>query len=72
VEEKTCRYGKRNQMYNLYCSPDIIRIIKTRNMGLVGLVALMRRRVIYEGKARRKEPRHRWVDIINMDLTEIK
>jgi hypothetical protein len=35
------------ELHNLYCSPDIIRIIKTWNMGWAGLVARMGRRGIH-------------------------
>jgi hypothetical protein len=31
------------ELYNLYCSPSIIRIIKSKRMRLVGHVALMGR-----------------------------
>jgi hypothetical protein len=63
----------------LYCSPSIIRIIKSRRMRWAGHVARMgEKRNAYRilvGKPERKKPlgrpRRRWVDNIKMDLREI-
>ena len=56
------------QFYDLYSSPDIIRVIKSRRMGLAGHVARMGyRRGVYrvllgrpEGKRPLGRPRHTW------------
>jgi hypothetical protein len=63
------------ELRDLYSSPSIIRIIKSRRMRLAGHVARMGRRgtlIDYCGKARGKEPlgrpRRRWVDNIRIDL----
>jgi hypothetical protein len=63
---------------NLYSSPSIIRIIKSRTMRLTGPVARMgEKRNAYmilvgkpEGKRPLASPRRRWVDNFKMDLRE--
>jgi hypothetical protein len=67
------------ELHNLYSSPSIIRMIKTRRMRWAGQVARMgENRIPYrifvgvpEGKRPLGRPRRRWVDNIKMDLTEI-
>jgi hypothetical protein len=67
------------ELHNLYCSPSIIRIIKSRRMRLAGHVARMgEKRNAYRilvGTPERKRPigrpRRRWEDNIRMDLREI-
>jgi hypothetical protein len=67
------------ELHNLYSSPSIIRIIKSRRMRWVGHVARMgERRNVYRllvGKPERKRPlvrlRCRWIDNIKLDLLEI-
>jgi hypothetical protein len=66
-------------LHNLYSSPSIIRIIKSRRMRWAGHVARMGdKRNAYRilvGKPEGKRPlgrsRRRWVDNIKMDLREI-
>jgi hypothetical protein len=66
------------EMENLYCSPSIIRIIKSRRMRWTGHVARMgKKRNAYkilagkpEGKRPLGRPRRRWEDNIRMDLRE--
>jgi hypothetical protein len=66
------------ELHNLYSSPSIIRIIKSRRMRWVGHVARIgERRNAYrilvgkpEGKRPLGRPRHRWVDDMKMDLRE--
>jgi len=63
----------------LYCSPNIVRVIKSRRMRWAGHVACMwERRGIYrvlvgkrEGKRPLGRPRHRWGDNIKLDLLEV-
>jgi hypothetical protein len=63
-------------LHNLYCSPSIIRLIKSRRMAWAGHVARMEeKRNAYrilvgkpEGKRPLGRPRHRWEDNIGMDL----
>jgi hypothetical protein len=63
----------------LYSSPNIIRQIRSRRTRWVGHVALMGvERNVYrvlmgklEGKRRLGRPRHRWEDVIRMDLREV-
>jgi hypothetical protein len=67
------------ELHNLYFSPSIIRIIKSRRMRWAGHVARMgERRNAYrllvgkpEGKRPVGRPRRRWIDNIKMDLLEI-
>jgi hypothetical protein len=62
---------------NLYSSPDIIRQVKSRRMGLAGHVARIgEERKVYnvlvgkpEGKRPLRRPRRRWEDGVRMDLT---
>jgi hypothetical protein len=67
------------ELHNLYSSPSIIRIIKSRRMRWAGHGARMgEKRNVYrlsvgktEGKRPLGRPRRRWVDNIKMDLVEI-
>ena len=67
------------ELSNLYSSPNIVRVIKSREMRWVGHVARMgERRGIYwflvgkpEGKRPLGRPRHKWEDNIKMDLQEV-
>jgi hypothetical protein len=67
-----------DELHNLYSSPNIIRMIKSRRMRLAGHVARMgATRNAYRilvGKPEKKRPlerpRRRWVDNIKMDLRE--
>ena len=67
----------RNEKLNdLYCSPNIVRVIKSRRLRWAGHVALTgERRGVYrvlvgkpEGKRPLGIPRRRWEDNIKMDL----
>ena len=67
------------ELNDLYCSPNIVRVIKLRRMRWVGNIARMEeRRGVYRvlvGKPEGKRPlgRHRlrWEDDIKMDLQEV-
>jgi hypothetical protein len=67
------------ELHDLYSSPSIIRIIKSRRMRWEGHVARMgENRNAYrllvgksEGKRPLRRPRRRWVDNIRMDLGEV-
>jgi hypothetical protein len=67
------------ELHNLYSSPSIIRIIKSRRMRWAGHVArLGEKRNVYrllvgkpEGKRSLGRPRRRWIDNIKMVLLEI-
>jgi hypothetical protein len=63
------------ELRDLYSSPSIIRIIKSRRMRGAGHVALMgEKRNAYRllmGKRPLGRPRHRWVVNIRMDLGEV-
>jgi len=67
------------ELNDLYCSPNIIQVIKTRRMSWAGHVARMgERRDVYrvlvgkpEGKRPLGRPRGRWEDNIKMDLQEV-
>ena len=67
------------ELNDLYCSPNIVLVIKSRRMRWAGHVARMGEgRVVYrvlvgkpEGKRPLGRPRRRWVDNIRMDLQEM-
>jgi len=67
------------ELNDLYCSPYIVRVIKSRRMGWARHVARMgKRRGVYrvlvgkpEGKRTLGRPRRRWDDNIKMDLQEV-
>jgi hypothetical protein len=68
-----------DEIHNLYSSPSIIRVIKSRRMRWAVHVARMgEKRNAYrilvgkpEGKRPLGRPRRRWVDNIKVDLREI-
>jgi hypothetical protein len=68
------------ELHDLYSSPSIIRIIKSRRMRWAGHVARMgEKRNAYrllvgkpEGKRLLGRQRRRWVDNIRMDLGEVE
>ena len=67
------------ELNDLYSSPNIVRVIKSRRMRWAGHVARMgEERDVYrvlvgkpEGKRPLGRPRRRWVDNIRMDLQEV-
>jgi hypothetical protein len=67
------------KLHDLYSSPNIVRVIKSRRMRWAGHVARMGEgrgayRVLVgrpKGKRPLGRPRHRWEDNIKMDLGEI-
>jgi hypothetical protein len=67
------------ELHDLYSSPRIIRIMKTRRARWAGNVARMgEKRNVYrllvgkpEGRRPLGKPRLRWVDDIRMDLVEV-
>ena len=72
--------GLHNEELNdLYCSPNIVRVIKSRRMRWAGHVARMgEERGVYrvlvgksDGSRPLGRPRHRWVDNSGVDLQEV-
>jgi len=67
------------ELSDLYSSPNVVRVIKSRRMRWAGHVARMGEergtyRVLVgkpEGKRPLGRPRHRWVDNIRTDLQEV-
>jgi hypothetical protein len=67
------------ELHDLYCSLNIVRVIKSRRMRWAGHVAPMGEgRCVYrvlvgktEGKRQLSGPRCRWEDNIKMDLQEV-
>ena len=67
------------EINDLYSSPNIVRVIKSRKLRCAGHVARMRERIgvyrVLVVKPERKRPlwrpRHRWKDNIKMDLQEL-
>jgi hypothetical protein len=80
-DEVTGEWRKlQNEEFNdLYCSPNIVRVIKSRRMRWAGHVARMgERRGVYrvlvgksEVKRQMVSPWRRWEDNIKMDLQEL-
>jgi hypothetical protein len=77
--------GERRRLHNeefnnLYCSPNIILVIKSRRMRLAEHVGRMGERsgafrdLVGKpaGKRPLGKPRHRWEDIIKMDHQEVR
>ena len=70
---------RNEELNDLYCSPNIGRVIKSRRMRWAGHVARMgERRGVYrvlvgkpEGKRTLGRPRSRWEDNIKMDVPEV-
>ena len=68
------------ELNDLYCSPNIVRVKKSKRMRWAEHVARMgKERGVYrvlvgkpEGKRPLGRPRHRWVDNIRMDLQEVR
>ena len=67
------------ELNDLYCSPNIVRVIKSRRMRWAAHVACMgEERGVYRVLVRKPEgrrplgrPRRRWVDNIRVDLQEV-
>ena len=67
------------ELNDLYCTPNIVRVIEPRSTRWAGHVARMGERrgvyriLVWKPKARRPlgRPRHRWEDNIKMDLQEV-
>jgi hypothetical protein len=78
-EDGSWRKLHNDELHNLYSSPNIVRVIKSRRMRWAGHVARMGEgRGVYiilvarpEGKRPLGRPRRRWEDNIKMDLREI-
>jgi hypothetical protein len=68
-----------DELHNLYSSPNIVRLIKSRRMKWVGhVVCIGEGRGVYrvlvgrpEGKRPLGRPRCRWEDNVKMDLREM-
>jgi hypothetical protein len=78
-EDGSWRKLHNDELHNLYSSPNIVRVIKSRRMRWAGHVARMgEERGVYrvlvgrpEGKRPLGRPRRRWEDNIKIDLGEI-
>jgi hypothetical protein len=78
-EDGSWRKLHNDELHDLYSSPNIVRVIKSKRMSWAGHVARMGEgRGVYRvwvGRPECKRPlgrhRHRWEDKIKMDLREI-
>jgi len=80
-DEVTGKWRRLNneELNDLYSSPNIVRVIKSRRVRWAGHVACMgEERGVYkillgklEGRRPLGRPRHRWMDNIRMDLQEV-
>jgi hypothetical protein len=78
-EDGSWRKLHNDELHNLYSSPNIVRVIKSRRLRWAGHVACIEEgRGVYrvlveksEGKRPLGRPRLRWEDNIKMDLREI-
>jgi hypothetical protein len=78
-EDGSWRKLHNDELHDLYCSPNIFRVIKSRRMRCAGHVARMGEgRGVYRvlvgrpgGKRPLGRPRRRWKDNIKMELGEI-
>jgi hypothetical protein len=63
------------ELNDLYCSQNIVRVIKSRRMRWAGHVARMEEgrgvHKVLVGKLEGRRPRRRWDDNIKMDLEEV-
>ena len=65
------------KLNELYCSPNIVRVIKSRRMRWVGHVARMGegrglyRVLVGKPEGKRERPKRRWEDNIKIDLQEV-
>ena len=74
-----CRKLHNEEINDLYCSPNIVRVIKSRRIVWAGHVARVGERGgVYrvlvgksEGKTSLGRPRRRWENRIKMDLQEV-
>jgi hypothetical protein len=79
-EDGSSRKLRNDELHNLYSSPNIGRVIKSRRMRWAGHVTRMGKgRGVYrvlvgrpEGKRPLGRPGRRWEDNIKMDLREIR
>jgi hypothetical protein len=79
MEDGPWRKLHNDELHDLYSSPNIVRVIKSRRMTWAGHVACMgERRSAYrvlvgrpKGKRPLGRPRHRWEDNIKMDIGEM-
>jgi hypothetical protein len=75
----TCFKLHNEELNDLYCSPNVVRVIKSRRMRWAGNVARMGERSgVYmvlvgkpEGKRPIGRPRHRWEYNVQIDLQEV-
>jgi hypothetical protein len=76
---ENCPSMLNEKLNDLYCSPNIVRVIKSRRMRWAGRVACMgEEKGVYrvlvgnpEGKTPMGRPRRRWLDNIRMELQEV-
>jgi hypothetical protein len=75
-----CRKLRNEELKNLYSSPNVVRVIKSRRIRWEGhIVGMGEKRAVYrvlvkkpEGRRPLGRPRRRWEDNIKIDLQEAR
>jgi hypothetical protein len=68
------RKQHKEELYDLYCSSNIVWVTRSKQIRLAGHVAHMGNRVLvgrHDGRRSIERPKHRWEDNIKIDLRDV-